>query len=215
MFQAEIHVQQDKPCVLDAFARRFDTAFDVAIEELHDHTVTFVIRVGHAREDYQAFFEDSKQVEHVEQLDDATYLVRKESCGAYHAVQQNHAVLRREASITQNHRIYQVLFFRREDLRAMVEDFQQVGSVSLQKVREFDKPSVTLTERQREVLSRALEEGYFEWPRAVDSEELADQLDISRATFHEHLRKAQSKLLADALERIDHADDGWPESPTP
>jgi predicted DNA binding protein len=52
-----------------------------------------------------------------------------------------------------------------------------------------------LTQSQREVYELAREDGYYEWPRETSTRELADQLDISKTTLLEHLRKAESKLL--------------------
>jgi len=56
-----------------------------------------------------------------------------------------------------------------------------------------------LTDRQRQVLELAIEGGYFERPRHNNTSELADALDISRATFTQHLRAAQRKLFARGL----------------
>ena len=203
MFQAEIHLQQEKACVLDDFAERFDAPFDVDIEELHDHLVTFVITTDEPRTEYAEFFADSEQVEHVERLDETSYLVTKTSCGAYSAIDRNHGVLRRQSRVLPNRRVYTVLFFRREDLRAMIEDFDRIGTVTLGKVTQFNESKSTLTDRQLEVVTCALEEGYFEWPREISSEELAEQLGINRTTALEHLRKAQSKLLTSAIEETD------------
>lgn len=58
-----------------------------------------------------------------------------------------------------------------------------------------------LTDRQREVLRRAHELGYFEYPREANASEVADSLGIGPSTFIEHLNAAQSKLLADLLGR--------------
>jgi predicted DNA binding protein len=41
----------------------------------------------------------------------------------------------------------------------------------------------------------AREHGYYEWPRNVTARELAEEFDITKTTFLEHLRKAESKLL--------------------
>ncbi|MFC7173846.1 helix-turn-helix domain-containing protein [Haloplanus litoreus] len=57
-----------------------------------------------------------------------------------------------------------------------------------------------LTARQREVLERAHEMGYFEHPKGANAGEVADSLDISRSTFSEHLSAAQTKLLDAILE---------------
>lgn len=52
-----------------------------------------------------------------------------------------------------------------------------------------------LTDRQREVLETAFEEGYYEWPRECAGEDIAAELDISSATFSEHIQAAERKLL--------------------
>lgn len=207
VFQAEIHLQQDKACVLDDFADHFKESFDIAIEELHDHLVTFVIELADYTPEHESFFRASDQVEHVERLDANNVLVTKTSCGAYSAVDRNHGILRRRNFISRHRRVYTVLFFRREDLRAMIADFKQIGTVTLDKLKEFQQSANELTNRQEEVVQRALDEGYFEWPREVTSDELAAKMDISRATLLEHLRKGEAKLLSDALDDGDGSDD--------
>lgn len=52
-----------------------------------------------------------------------------------------------------------------------------------------------LTDRQRTALEMAYYGGYFEWPRNSSGEEIADSMDVTAATFHEHLRAAQRKLV--------------------
>jgi hypothetical protein len=53
----------------------------------------------------------------------------------------------------------------------------------------------SLTPTQRDVFEHARSRGYYEWPRGVSTRELADDLDVSKTTLLEHLRKAESKLL--------------------
>lgn len=52
-----------------------------------------------------------------------------------------------------------------------------------------------LTERQREVLELARRQGYYAWPRGTSASELAAELNVTKATVLEHLRKAEAKLL--------------------
>ncbi|WP_254769167.1 bacterio-opsin activator domain-containing protein [Salinilacihabitans rarus] len=59
----------------------------------------------------------------------------------------------------------------------------------------------TLTDRQRMALEKAYYTDYFDWPRGVSGEELAESMGISRSTFHQHLRAAQRKLLDELFER--------------
>lgn len=63
--------------------------------------------------------------------------------------------------------------------------------------REFqDAIEDRLTPRQQEVLTAAHSAGYYEWPRRTSGEDLAENLDISPPTLHEHLRTAEQKLIA-------------------
>ncbi|WP_276280520.1 helix-turn-helix domain-containing protein [Halorussus caseinilyticus] len=54
-----------------------------------------------------------------------------------------------------------------------------------------------LSARQREVFELARQKGYYTWPREVSATELAEDLDVSKATLLEHLRKAEVKLLGE------------------
>lgn len=55
------------------------------------------------------------------------------------------------------------------------------------------------TDRQYEVLRAAHEMGYFDHPKRTTAADVADSLDISVATFSEHLAVAQEKLLDQLL----------------
>lgn len=57
-----------------------------------------------------------------------------------------------------------------------------------------------LTDRQETALRTAFLGGFFDWPRGVDGNELADAMDISRPTYHQHLRAAQRKVLEELFQ---------------
>ena len=65
------------------------------------------------------------------------------------------------------------------------------GSPDTERERRLD----TLTPSQREVFDLARDHGYYEWPRGVSTRDLAEELDVSKTTLLEHLRKAEAKLL--------------------
>jgi len=46
-----------------------------------------------------------------------------------------------------------------------------------------------LTDRQKEILYYAIQQGYFEIPRRINSQKIADHFKISRSALYEHLRK--------------------------
>ena len=57
------------------------------------------------------------------------------------------------------------------------------------------------TDRQETALRTAFLGGFFEWPRNIDGNELADAMDISRPTYHQHLRAAQKKVLEELFDQ--------------
>ncbi|MDS0221894.1 helix-turn-helix domain-containing protein [Haloarcula sp. S1AR25-5A] len=93
------------------------------------------------------------------------------------------------------------------DIRPTVSEITDAyPETSLAAKRETERPAETetgfrdrlsdqLSEQQETVLRAAYHSGYFEWPRGSTAEELADSLDVSSPTLHNHLRKAQQKVL--------------------
>ncbi len=67
-------------------------------------------------------------------------------------------------------------------------------------VTESDEPDTRLTPEQREALEAALQHGYFEIPRHISMEELADELDISHQALSERFRRAYETLVDEELE---------------
>jgi predicted DNA binding protein len=57
-----------------------------------------------------------------------------------------------------------------------------------------------LRHEQRETLSLAVERGYFETPREVTLDELAEELDTPRSTVSYRLRRATAELAKDFIE---------------
>jgi predicted DNA binding protein len=85
-------------------------------------------------------------------------------------------------------------------IEALTERF---GDVELVSRREVDGPSgrpgtdpeSLLTDRQREVLRAAYHGGYYETPRGVTGEDLADSFGISNSVIYDHLQAAHRTLL--------------------
>ena len=60
--------------------------------------------------------------------------------------------------------------------------------------------SERFTDRQETALRTAYLGGFFNWPREVDGDALATAMDISRPTYHQHLRAAQQKVYEELFE---------------
>lgn len=75
------------------------------------------------------------------------------------------------------------------DVAAGFATFQSIGFLELKAASEL------LTQKQREIFNLAVSKGYYLSPKKVTLRELAEITGIKAATLHEHLGKAEAKLL--------------------
>jgi hypothetical protein len=75
--------------------------------------------------------------------------------------------------------------------------------VRIARVREFRREAAAadLTARQRAALSAGVAVGYYDVPRTGSVDDVAAELDCARSTAAEHLRKAESAVVADHVRR--------------
>jgi predicted DNA binding protein len=66
---------------------------------------------------------------------------------------------------------------------------KKIGGISLQRI--FPE----LTKKQKDVLSLAIKEGYYDYPRKTDLESLSKIKELSLSTFRQHLRIAEKKVM--------------------
>lgn len=201
MYRAKLYFALEKPCILSEVTQPLDHSFKISQEMVHDdHMITFLINTEEFTAPIERQLVQSKQIEEVERVDDERLLVTKRSCGALPIIRQNHGKLQGMDRINGSQRIFDILVFRREDLKKIIEELNGMGTVHLGYLSQYGRSRGNLSQRQSEVIELALEEGYFEWPREIGSEKLADKLGIANSTFLEHLRKAERKLLVEALD---------------
>lgn len=90
-----------------------------------------------------------------------------------------------------------------EAISGQLDEYESVGvSPNLQRIGGYDGPDYPLddlTSRQREVIEKAWEMGYYEVPREVSADEIADELDLDSSTVNEHLQRAERNLLGRLL----------------
>ncbi|MCU4741362.1 bacterio-opsin activator domain-containing protein [Natronoglomus mannanivorans] len=101
---------------------------------------------------------------------------------------------------------------RDADVRRFVDVVQTIYErAELTARREVDRPVHTATERRERILDSLTDRqftalrlayyaGYFDWPRGSTGEEIAETMDVSPPTMHQHLRKAQHELLSEFFE---------------
>ena len=67
--------------------------------------------------------------------------------------------------------------------------------VNILKMGKFESQDGILTEKQERLFWLALKEGFFDYPRKIDSVELAVKLGISTSTLSEIMRLGIRRLL--------------------
>jgi predicted DNA binding protein len=106
---------------------------------------------------------------------------------------------------------YSLIAFDEGDIRALHEDLKSDREIDVLSKTGLEETQIPhsmltpvdqlfgdLTNRQLAALRLALENGYYEQPRNCSVSDLAEQTTVARATFEEHLRKAENKLIQNA-----------------
>lgn len=56
-----------------------------------------------------------------------------------------------------------------------------------------------LTEKQREVMVAAFQNGYYDFPKRISSKKLCQKVGISKPTLLQHMRKAEGRILKEIM----------------
>ncbi|MEM3004354.1 MAG: helix-turn-helix domain-containing protein, partial [Candidatus Bathyarchaeia archaeon] len=81
--------------------------------------------------------------------------------------------------------------------RIILELERSSVKVKVLQVGKFESRTKVLTEKQQRILWIALQTGYFDYPRRVDSKVLSRRLGISPSTLTEIIRRGTRRLLED------------------
>lgn len=100
---------------------------------------------------------------------------------------------------------FQFRFPDEADISAFNADCERAGiTLDLQRLYHPDEPELEtsgLTPAQRETLLAALEGGFFDIPRRITTEELAEEFGISDQAVNERLRRGHTTILTSLLLR--------------
>lgn len=120
-------------------------------------------------------------------------------------------------TLTNGRECFDLLLEDRSELSRATTLLEEFGNVTVERIsRDFRREIVpsaaewqellgSIPPRQRELLNTAAEQGYFEIPREITLEGLANEMDITKTTASNHLRKAERNLIEFLLPYINLA----------
>jgi len=85
------------------------------------------------------------------------------------------------------------------------KDFKlKLKSIEQTKIEELFLPHIMpkLSEQQKKVLQIAVNQGYYDFPRKIDLDDIAKQMKLTKQTIQQHLRIAEKKLVPFLTENI-------------
>jgi len=179
------------------------------IELLDDGTFVVLVEMRGTKDEYRDIADDA------ETIHDYT-ISGEETWYSYVHIEPNHllreywksqreseVILKMPIEIVDD-RVYRVTYVGRETkFRDELDLLNQVVDYEIVRTGPY-RPDVgqllgELTERQREILEIAHDEGYYENPRQTTHSEIADLVGCTSATVGEHLRKIEARVFAELL----------------
>lgn len=90
-----------------------------------------------------------------------------------------------------------------EQLSALKTQFEMVGvDFEVAYLYETTSTERLLTDRQEEIVGKAIEAGYYDTPRTTTLTELAEELDVAKSTLSETLHRAEGRIVKQFGERL-------------
>jgi predicted DNA binding protein len=90
-----------------------------------------------------------------------------------------------------------------ENLKKIHDLYKKIGTVKkisfVKSIYNEQAILSCLTDKQKEILIAAKKNGYYSYPRKINSQKLSEKIGLSKPTVVQHLRKAEVRLVSNLL----------------
>ena len=175
---------------------------------LTDGTVVLLYQLRGDLDYARAVFDASPDVIHYdipEQEDGLVYLhcVMNESLTALLSVlQESEVIMAMPVEFLSDDRLRLTFIGEHESLQRILNRISEFVETEIERIGEYGSEGrlgSVLTDRQREILTAAVEQGYYEVPRQATIRDIADEIGLSQATVGEHLQKIEARVLSGSV----------------
>lgn len=126
----------------------------------------------------------------------ASIWLESEGCGVCNTILSSEAFLVSGKSLENFTIMYSFLVPSFEAYKKIISTLKDMGlEVNILKMGRFEPHAGILTEKQERIFWLALKGGFFDYPRKIDTVELAEKLGISPSTLSEITRRGMRRLL--------------------
>lgn len=100
---------------------------------------------------------------------------------------------------------YSIFSDEPQKMKKLIDELGEIGETRIFRIRNVEGGTLAgnrfnLTQKQMDALVFAIAQGYYQWPKKVNLQKLAERSGKSRRSVQEHLRKAEGKVLSRLLE---------------
>ncbi len=212
MWVAKIKLKHD--CILGNRCEKYDVtlqsvAFSVFKEDGKSITSSMHYMSG-VPKNMDSFVNDLKKDETVIKLDrkgDMFFLLEKADVKAVSYYTPKIIFIKPVLIRSDGYEIWEIGSWEKAEVSNFIDRVERmIGDFTLLKFHKininnvfFPKLMPDLTEKQKLAIELAIQEGYYETPRKIDLRKLAKLMGVSLATFQQHLRASEKKLIPNIL----------------
>jgi len=189
------------------FPKHFITVLDIQSESRARKQYLYHIK---GREKYfdaiLRYLKDSKKYKNVSEVERSkdvllVLVVLSQKGFVQNIIQTNHGFFLEPHTVFEGWEYWHVGVVERQQINSIQKALKKIGDVKTVSIGKIEFGHELLSKQQKNILTFALEHGYYGVPRKITIAEIAQACKVHPATAGEHLLKAENKLIKASLQK--------------